>query len=50
MACSGLNIPASQNSSIYVFDNVFADIGDVLCFFCWGGGLRGWFLLLFFGY
>ena len=28
MACSGLNIPASQNSSIYVFDNVFADIGD----------------------
>lgn len=28
MACSGLNIPASQDSSIYVFDNVFADIGD----------------------
>lgn len=28
MACSGLNIPASQNSSIYVFDSVFADIGD----------------------
>ena len=28
MACSGLNIPASQNSSIYVFDNIFADIGD----------------------
>ena len=28
MACSGLNIPASNNSSIYVFDNIFADIGD----------------------
>ncbi len=28
MACSGLNIPANENSSIYVFDNVFADIGD----------------------
>ena len=28
MAMSGLNIPASENSSIYVFDNVFADIGD----------------------
>ena len=28
MACSGLHIPASSNSSIYVFDNVFADIGD----------------------
>ena len=28
MACSGLNIPASENSSIYVFDKVFADIGD----------------------
>ena len=28
MACSGLNIPADENSSIYVFDNVFADIGD----------------------
>jgi len=28
MACSGLHIPAAQNSSIYVFDNVFADIGD----------------------
>ena len=28
MACSGLNIPADSNSSIFVFDNVFADIGD----------------------
>ncbi len=28
MACSGLNIPVAPNSSIYVFDNVFADIGD----------------------
>lgn len=28
MACSGLAIPASSSSSIYVFDNVFADIGD----------------------
>ena len=28
MACSGLNIPCSENSSIYVFDNIFADIGD----------------------
>ncbi len=28
MACSGLNIPADQNSSIYVFDKIFADIGD----------------------
>ncbi len=28
MAYSGLNIPTSQKSSIYVFDNVFADIGD----------------------
>lgn len=28
MAMSGLNIPAKENSSIYVFDNVFADIGD----------------------
>ena len=28
MACSGLNIPASAKSSIYVFDNIFADIGD----------------------
>ncbi len=28
MACSGLNIPCDQNSSIYVFDNIFADIGD----------------------
>ena len=28
MACSGLNIPANENSNIYVFDNIFADIGD----------------------
>ena len=28
MACSGLLIPANENSSIYVFDNIFADIGD----------------------
>ena len=28
MACSGINIPAKENSSIYVFDNIFADIGD----------------------
>ena len=28
MACSGLNIPANEGSSIYIFDNVFADIGD----------------------
>lgn len=28
MACSGLHIPANENSSIYVFDNIFADIGD----------------------
>ena len=28
MACSGLNIPAKENSSIYVFDEIFADIGD----------------------
>lgn len=28
MACSGLNIPADEKSSIYVFDNIFADIGD----------------------
>ena len=28
MACSGMHIPAKKNSSIYVFDNIFADIGD----------------------
>ena len=28
MAYSGLLIPAQENSSIYVFDNIFADIGD----------------------
>ena len=28
MAYSGLLIPASENSSIYQFDNIFADIGD----------------------
>lgn len=28
MAYSGLHIPVKENSSIYVFDNVFADIGD----------------------
>lgn len=29
MACSGLAIPCDENSSIYVFDNIFTDIGDV---------------------
>ena len=28
MACCGLAIPASESSSIYIFDQVFADIGD----------------------
>ena len=28
MACSGLDIPAKENSSIFVFDQIFADIGD----------------------
>lgn len=28
MAYSGILIPANQKSSIYVFDNIFADIGD----------------------
>lgn len=28
MACSGLAIPCDENSSIYVFDAIFADIGD----------------------
>ena len=28
MAYSGIYIPAKEGSSIYVFDNIFADIGD----------------------
>lgn len=28
MACSGINIPADEKSSIYVFDEIYADIGD----------------------
>ncbi len=28
MACSGLAIPCEENSSIFVFDTIFADIGD----------------------
>ena len=28
MACSGLNIPTDEHSSVYVFDHIFADIGD----------------------
>lgn len=28
MACSGLFIPAKEESSIYVFDHIYADIGD----------------------
>ena len=28
MACSGILIPTKENSSIYVFDNIFVDIGD----------------------
>ena len=28
MAYSGILIPANKNSSIYIFDNIFADIGD----------------------
>ena len=28
MACSGLNIPTDEHSSFYVFDHIFADIGD----------------------
>ena len=28
MACSGLGIPADDSSSIFVFDKIFADIGD----------------------
>ena len=28
MACSGLNIPCDEHSSLCVFDHIFADIGD----------------------
>lgn len=28
MGMCGLHIPANENSSIYIFDNIFADIGD----------------------
>ena len=28
MACSGLNIPADEHSSFYIFDHIYADIGD----------------------
>lgn len=28
MTCSGLNIPTDEHSSVYVFDHIFADIGD----------------------
>lgn len=28
MSCSGLNIPAQEKTYIYVFDKIFADIGD----------------------
>lgn len=28
MASSGMHIPASSESSIFIFDNIFADIGD----------------------
>lgn len=28
MACSGLHIPVKNKSSIYVFDHIYADIGD----------------------
>lgn len=28
MAYSGILLPANENSSLYVFDNIFADIGD----------------------
>ena len=28
MACSGLNIPTDEKSSIFVFEHIFADIGD----------------------
>ena len=28
MACSGLNIPVDEHSSFFIFDKIFADIGD----------------------
>lgn len=28
MACCGMAIPTDENSSVYVFENIFADIGD----------------------
>ena len=28
MSCSGLNIPADEKSNIFVFEHIFADIGD----------------------
>ena len=28
MACSGLNIPADEHSTFFIFDKIFADIGD----------------------
>ena len=28
MACSGLNIPADEKSNVFVFEHIFADIGD----------------------
>ena len=28
MTCSGLNIPADEHSSFFIFDKIFADIGD----------------------
>ena len=28
MACSGINIPADEKSNVFVFEHIFADIGD----------------------